>query len=59
MNIVIFVKFGKKKYKSRNEQIIIQEFVQNRLGIAKKIFRLAGSLMRVMQIVAKVKMPNH
>jgi len=31
------IRYWQKKYKSRNEQIIIQEFVQNRLGIAKNL----------------------
>ena len=31
------IRYWQKKYKSRNEQIIIQEFVQNKLGIAKNL----------------------
>ena len=31
------IRYWQKKYKGRNEQIIIQEFVQNKLGIAKNL----------------------
>ena len=31
------IRYWQKKYKGRNEQIIVQEFVQNKLGIAKNL----------------------
>ena len=31
------IRYWQKKYKDRNEQIILQEFVQNKLGIAKNL----------------------
>ena len=31
------IRYWQKKYKDRNEQIILQEFIQNKLGIAKNL----------------------
>jgi len=31
------IRYWQKKYKGRNEQVIIQEFVQNKLGVAKNL----------------------
>ena len=52
------IRYWEKKYRDREFQIILRNFLQNKLGIAKNI-DIPPTITWDLRVIAKIKMHNH